>query len=647
MRGFAGGALILDSRIDRRRGDHMRATRSGAYLAVLFLLLAPWAGEGLISSARAVCPVGTAVGLCPANFVVPPVGCCQDTTQVRWCEPTGELCQLDCLAVAASPCCQPGLTPGCCNSQVSDCVCTLDPFCCEVAWDAACVARANEECDGCGGGCSPSPDWCGWHATLGRYGCRPASAAEPTGVYPLMCPPCQASCQGKQCGDDGCGDSCGACPQNAPCTASGLCQGFECWPDCTGLQCGDDGCDGSCGACNAGAECSDAGVCEAVCDPNCQGKSCGPDGCGGVCGECPTAHYCSSDGQCINCQFGCQGVACGFNDCGVFCGDCPANQFCVNHLCSDTCVPGCEGKDCGPDGCGGQCGVCDSGTVCDPVGACVSTCIADCLSEISGVACGSDGCGGSCGECALGQNCVNGACDGECAADCQGKSCGDDGCGGSCGACGVGQSCQAGACVGGCVPDCLGKTCGDDGCGALCGLCSDAQICFGGICHICEPACLGRLCGEDGCGGTCGLCPAGTSCLSGLCVDPSGCIPDCSGRACGDDRCGGSCGVCPFEGICDEQTHLCSAGTGEVAPQGPPGCPFGSSYDADLGVCMPHAGPPVEENTGCTATGQGKGVAPWWILLMGVMFSACRVRTRSRVEQTRSTGRARPPRPIG
>jgi len=109
---------------------------------------------------------------------------------------------------------------------------------------------------------------------------------------------CVPNCTGKECGDDGCGGSCGTCQQGT-CNAQGKC---ECTPDCTGKECGDDGCGDSCGTCTDPAKpiCNAQGVCEA-CTPDCTGKECGDDGCGGSCGTCtdPAKPQCSKDGLCI------------------------------------------------------------------------------------------------------------------------------------------------------------------------------------------------------------------------------------------------------------------------------------------------------------------------------------------------------------
>jgi hypothetical protein len=102
---------------------------------------------------------------------------------------------------------------------------------------------------------------------------------------------CAPQCLGKECGDDGCGGSCGECQPGFSCSLGGQCQ---CIPSCDGKQCGDDGCGGSCGECVQPWICQDS---QCVCVPSCQGKSCGEDGCGGSCGGCPELNACV-DGAC-------------------------------------------------------------------------------------------------------------------------------------------------------------------------------------------------------------------------------------------------------------------------------------------------------------------------------------------------------------
>ena len=48
---------------------------------------------------------------------------------------------------------------------------------------------------------------------------------------------CEQECEGKECGDDGCGGSCGNCAPSDTCI-NGQC---VCVPTCAGKECGDDG----------------------------------------------------------------------------------------------------------------------------------------------------------------------------------------------------------------------------------------------------------------------------------------------------------------------------------------------------------------------------------------------------------------------
>ncbi|MBN2191764.1 MAG: cellulase family glycosylhydrolase [Polyangiaceae bacterium] len=67
---------------------------------------------------------------------------------------------------------------------------------------------------------------------------------------------CIPDCDGKDCGDNGCGVPCGECTGTDSCGAEGKCE--PCIPNCDGKECGDDGCEGSCGS-----PCADGEVCTA------------------------------------------------------------------------------------------------------------------------------------------------------------------------------------------------------------------------------------------------------------------------------------------------------------------------------------------------------------------------------------------------
>jgi len=113
------------------------------------------------------------------------------------------------------------------------------------------------------------------------------NTATSAGIQSRKSMSCISNCTEKECGDDGCGRSCGIC-QVGNCV-NGTCV-YSCLPDCRGKNCGDDGCGGLCGDCRRG-ECVH-GVCECFVHPDCTGKECGDDGCGGSCGDC-------REGKCI------------------------------------------------------------------------------------------------------------------------------------------------------------------------------------------------------------------------------------------------------------------------------------------------------------------------------------------------------------
>lgn len=146
---------------------------------------------------------------------------------------------------------------------------------------------------GCGSGGDPKCDgvFCGQNGTCVDGKCQCA-----TGYGGSYCQTCFPRCTGKECGDDGCGGSCGSCTGGA--CNNGTC---GCAPQCSGKQCGNDGCGGSCGTCQTGV-CSPSGQC---CTPNCAGKSCGLDGCGGLCGKCSGLEACINGGCTID-----SGLAC-------------------------------------------------------------------------------------------------------------------------------------------------------------------------------------------------------------------------------------------------------------------------------------------------------------------------------------------------
>ncbi|MGK0361790.1 MAG: hypothetical protein ACI9U2_004108 [Bradymonadia bacterium] len=353
--------------------------------------------------------------------------------------------------------------------------CAPDQQCADGVCVGECVANcAERSCgsDGCGGTCGTCED----PATCGADGqCASPAAACGDDVCngDETCSTCAVDC-GNCCGDGVCGadETCVSCAADCGCTDPEVCdadraQCAGCAPQCDGRACGDDGCGGSCGACGDAA-CVD-GLCAVECMPTCDGRLCGTDGCGGNCGVCNDNQACDAAGQCVAPPEACGDAQCGdgedcstcAQDCGDCCGDgrcaavenctacaadcaCPDGERCADdrRACVAVCVPQCNGRNCGDDGCGGDCGQCDDAQACD-AGVCVDICQPDCTDR----ACGGDGCMGRCGECDAGAACDEGVCEAVCQPNCMGLECGADGCGGVCGVCEGDETChRAGAC---------------------------------------------------------------------------------------------------------------------------------------------------------------------------------------------------------
>lgn len=184
--------------------------------------------------------------------------------------------------------------------------------------------------------------------------------------------------------------------------------------NCDSKECGDDGCGGSCGNCPEGKNCNGYGHCVApsvVCYASC---------------HCPSGYLCDSDNTCKSKNV--MGAPYPYPPC---CNDAVAcsppgstcrtlegtDSLCAGGMCAPTSCEA-QGKDCGNvlDGCGlvQNCGSCDGGYVCGAavpnecgMGSCLGT---TCGSENANCGLLADGCGGVlyCGDCNPGQPCGGG-----------------------------------------------------------------------------------------------------------------------------------------------------------------------------------------------------------------------------------------------
>ena len=247
---------------------------------------------------------------------------------------------------------------------------------------------------------------------------------------------CTPQCDGRECGDDGCGGTCGACPLIAPVCLEGACV-LGCTPACEEKECGDDGCGGDCGTCDDGLSCTIDSCTNGICDSLTQAFFCLLDGACVPSGTVDPGNPCQAcqpgiaqdgwspleddtpcggkkvcfQGECCDPEAGCEEIECGDDGCGGSCGECPEEYSCDAGICVPDCLPSCEGKACGDDGCGGSCGECDAGYACDE-GDGTATCVAECAALCAGLECGPAGdeneC--DCGICDDGDVCTDDAC---------------------------------------------------------------------------------------------------------------------------------------------------------------------------------------------------------------------------------------------
>ena len=316
----------------------------------------------------------------------------------------------------------------------------------------------------------------------------------------------------------------------------------HCPPQCKGKECGDDGCGGSCGTCSDNQFCS-----EGQCKPK-------PDS------KCLSDVSCVDDSDCLRgerCNKAVKPPSCQKLYCGGFGTACSEDVLCLSQICkSNQCAPDCMNSECGPDPVYGEsCGTCGGGRVCVS-GKCVCA-PKDHLSCCGNNICWVDSCGRQgaitkkCPLACLNAKCVD--CDelgmANCSGTCRklGTSANCSGCGDKCTG---GKTCQDGQCK--CPAgqvDCSGKcmTLGTNtncsGCGDKC---TGGKTCQDGQCKCpenqvnCSDTCPSEVITGDTCAkvGACLLACDETSyqdkCKAGsqtTAVDDFSALIDCADKA--------------------------------------------------------------------------------------------------------------------
>jgi len=221
------------------------------------------------------------------------------------------------------------------------------------------------------------------------------------------------------CGDGTCdeGENCESCADDCgPCCGNGLCDHEEtacacpadCGDPCEGRECGDDGCGGVCGLCGDGLFCSEGFLCLMEDGPTTCAEL---DACFRDCeeGDAVCAQLCRKSAPAPALVLWDDLVLCAEAECVLD----PAEECieaallgpCVTEYeaCFEICVPKCHGRECGSDLCGANCGYCQPFFVCEE-----GTCVADpgCGDAVCGAEETCDTCPLDCGEC-----CGDGLCD--------------------------------------------------------------------------------------------------------------------------------------------------------------------------------------------------------------------------------------------
>jgi hypothetical protein len=518
-----------------------------------------WAcSEGAcVQGAAMVCEIDSASG-CFINQCEPETGACVSSPSDSLCD-DGSACTLDSCDVMGGLCvytdsevcgeqhpCLTSDAPGSGDEASMACLCEVDPYCCQTAWDAACVTGASESC-GFSCDCTTAPPeslacdidadcaWCGDGACTGPFicvdgGCEASAPvvcddADDSACSKSMCEPTMGTCavmtsdvfcdDGDPCTLDVCQAETGACESPA---IEGCGETHPCMPGPAPLS--------SDSEMNACACAEDANCCSGPWSDACVAVA--QVSCGLEC-NCqmlePEALSCTSNAECMFCDDAnlcngtwlCQGGQC-VATAPVSC-DTSADAGCLSTVCApstgaceQTLVPSlCDDADpCTEDECDAPTGGCVSqdNPACGLNHPCVSAPLPTSSDPIA-TAC----------VCEINPYCCTGAWDGTCVATAEAQ------CGQVC-SCGVPEAPVA------CIEDgeCAGCDDGD--------LCNGTWGCVGGVCAPLDEVvscpssedvgCLVNSCAPDT--GHCELSPEDAACEDGdLCTTHScdaegGCI---------------------------------------------------------------------------------------------------------------------------
>jgi hypothetical protein len=489
------------------------------------------------------------------------------------------------VTVGAGGCLTPHATPGCASLDCARAVCSLRPSCCSTAWDATCVTIAAAVC--------VTPDVC--PATGDCFLPHQNGGCEDSACCSAVCAADPTCCDGTW--DAGCAQlarSLCKTPAGAhwPCPCIGECSEAHDNPGCADRSCCNI-------VCNADPSC-----CEVTWDAQCAGFArlfcCGTPGCGSGCNKpCLVPHqepYCS-DPYC------CDAV-------------CRADPLCCTNSWDSLCVAGAFER------CSGACGIptagncfiehdqggCRDGRCCAMVCTLDPTCCTTAWDSVcvdlanqpaQASACKRTQCGTTAaGPCCVphdSQGCNNLACcTAVCAAD---PYCCDTEWDANCTdeardtpACGCTFQCGD-PCAGDCCRAHANNSCDDAACcAAVCA--SDSYCCEVEWDSVCAATARATCTGRNE---ACPVPPCGSPLLPSCCVP--GLLPNCGKLAC----CNAICAVDPF--CCQIQWDTaCAQRAREPAYTAQCGCQDGGCGDPGAGSCFTTRTEPYCNDLGCCQT---------------------------------------------
>lgn len=336
--------------------------------------------------------------------------CCDSGWDAVCIAAASSFCEPDCsCATEPESCCEAHASASCDVPSCSECVCTLDPTCCTLAWDASCVASAlgpcTTDCD-CAPGACCEPN--------GGLGCEdPACSGCVCGVDPLCC----VLGWDADCTDIAslqCNAPCN-CEPETPAEEGGACCSAHPSPSCDSAACSSCVCalDSACCESTWASGCADQALtsCAAECLCPAQGGPCceAHNGAGCSTDACSTC-VCAIDGFCCDVTWDPLCAARAESDCEV---DCACEEATVDPpeppsaCCAASAEAGCADAPCESCVCSLDSSCCGAewtpfcvllaATACEPACSCAKTCegaAGDCASANGSQGCAEAACCG-------------------------------------------------------------------------------------------------------------------------------------------------------------------------------------------------------------------------------------------------------------